>query len=360
MSSPYTESFGSNNLLKTAVAHCGVGDDVTQPFRDRFLRGVARLAKKRLVKGIESDSLAVFVLRPPDREDPDLPNGRLDRMIDNGRTPAEGRLWLVGPPVNVGKSWPIHHLDENGVFDFVIDTAGLGSEPAVLYDPKLQPAELRYYPNGLSQAETCEVAAIEIRQVDLNAVLGVIDQVHKKILAAPGAPESLGKLWSDPDKFQPVERAELTVQAHLKTALSVPFPDFSVRTEQIDIPGRLDIEVVGPDMLHGQRLISYVVLELKILRSYRSGARATAVSPGEIVTWISEGVDQAYSYRVARGSLESALCCFDMRKTFSGRACFDHVADKAAHLDVRLEVWHLFANLKAYREHQVAEALRRD
>ncbi|WP_146247297.1 hypothetical protein [Micromonospora arborensis] len=289
----------------------------------------------------------------------ELPDGRLDRMIDNGRTPAEGRLWLVGPPVNVGRSWSIIDLDENAVFDFVIDTAGLGSEPAVLYDPKLEPAELRYYPEGLLQAENCEVVAVEIRQVDLNAVLGVVDQVHKKILAAPGAPESLGGLWSNPDRFQPVERAELTVQAHLKTALSVPFPDCSVRTEQIDIPGRLDIEIVGPDLLNEHRIISYVVLELKILRSYRSGDRVTAVSPSEIVTWVGDGVDQAYSYRLARGSLESALCCFDMRKTFSGRTCFDHVADKAASLDVRLEVWHLFASTKAYREHQVSEALRR-
>ena len=359
MSSPYTESFGANNLLKTAIAHCGVGDDVTQPFTHRFLRGVARLAKKRLANGVDDDALAVFVLRAPDKEDPDLPNGRLDRMIDNGRTPAEGRLWLVGPPVNVGRSWPIHHLDDNAVFDFVIDEAGLGTEPAVIYDPKLQPAELRYYPIGLSQAEDCEVEAVEIRQVDLDSVLGVIDQVHKKILEAPGAPESLGRLWSNPDRYQPIERAELTVQAHLKTALSVPFPDCSVRTEQGDIPGRLDIEIVGPDMLRDEKIISYVVLELKILRSYRSGERVTAVPPNEILTWVSEGVNQAYNYRIARKSLESALCCFDMRKSFSGRTCFDHVIDRASQLNVRLEVWHLFANLSAYRAHKVAEELGR-
>jgi hypothetical protein len=74
------------------------------------------------------------------------------------------------------------------------------------------------------------------------------------------------------------------------------------------------------------------------------------VADSETKAVVKEGVTQAASYRAERKAKASALCCFDMRKGFSGVDCFKGVNALARREKVRLCVWHLFHTSKEYRD----------
>ena len=69
------------------------------------------------------------------------------------------------------------------------------------------------------------------------------------------------------------------------------------------------------------------------------------------VTWIDEGVDQAYAYREERGTLQSALCCFDMRHSHADVSGFEEIAEKASRLGVTIRRWYLFASAEGLQDH---------
>ncbi|MEU8010388.1 hypothetical protein [Micromonospora parva] len=343
--------FSDDQLLATALAFRGAGDDAGQPESVRFLRGVSRLIKKRMMDSESNqDAPAVFLLRP-------APPGEKDTtfhpMLDNGLTEIAGQLWLVGPVVTSGSSVPFTYTTDADIFNLVIDKMELGGVAAVIYDPRVKPAEVRYYPNGLSDFDCCEVVPIVAGDVDLNSVFAVIDRVHQMKLVTPNAQSETGKLWKNANKHQASDKAELTVQMYLETALLSRFTTCTVNCEQPQVSGRLDIEIVEPDPTKENGIIRHVLLELKVLRS---SSGASSVSQASVNTWINEGVDQAYAYREERKTRDSALCCFDMRKKHDGDACFDIVRAKADRLRVSLRVWPVFPSAKAYRAHVSASA----
>jgi hypothetical protein len=130
-----TGAFSSELLAQTLYGNVGVGDDVDLPPPVRFLRGVARLVRKRVLAQAPAADAApsVFLLEP-------APPAALDSvaarhpMLDNGRTDVEGRLWFVAAPVVSGVGAPLAATDDGQIWDEVIGL-GLGDLPAVLYDP---------------------------------------------------------------------------------------------------------------------------------------------------------------------------------------------------------------------------------
>ena len=350
MPSSYEADFAPERLLQTAQAYSGIGNDANQPPDVRFVRGVVRLLRARVdCVGSLGDEPSVFVLCPT------LPPALRDvqtsrhRMIDNGLTPLGGRLWLVGPVVASGRSTVLSFEQDDDIFKQVADDYELGAVPAVIHDPRTSPGEIRFFPLGLDEPDERIILALPSVPVTLEDVVKVIDRVHATKLVTPDAQSETAKLWHKPVKFIPIERAELTIQMYLETALNVAFPHCAIRPEQPQVSGRLDLEIEGADPFDSENFVRHVLLELKVLRSFRSGG--TSVSENEIKKWIEEGVDQASAYAVERGARATALCCFDMRKQNVGDSCFAHVVDKAGQLGVALQVWYLFASAKAYRAH---------
>ncbi len=121
-----------------------------------------------------------------------------------------------------------------------------------------------------------------------------------------------------------------------------------MRHEQTAVPGRLDLEIEQSDPLDRGKITRHAVLELKVLRSFRSSG--TTVSPTETLDWVESGVRQAASYRDERGALAAALCCFDMRNEHTGEKCFEHVQELANSLIVELRHWFVFGTSEQYRE----------
>jgi hypothetical protein len=183
-------------------------------------------------------------------------------------------------------------------------------------------------------------------------VFPVIDLVYKTRLITPNAQSTVAKLWADKEKQYAASNAELTIQMYLETALWVAFPHCKVVPEYAQVSGRFDLAVVGRDETYPGRFIHHAVLELKVLRAF--GVRGGRTTPAKVKQWISEGLDQAFSYAEEFNAKEAALCCFDMRHDFTGDACFLHVKDRAAALGISVRVWHLFSSLVKYRAYRAS------
>ena len=297
----------------------------------------------------------MFLLCPAEPQTIDREMLKFHPMLDNGLTPVEGRLWLVGPVVVSGKCMALGTLEDSALFELVVSSLQQGGVPAVIFDPRPDPVQIRYYPLGLQNSDTCEVIEVSTTElVDLQRILAVVDRVCEKQLVTPDAQSQVAKLWKDSTRHWVAKDAELTVQMYLVTALFAAFPTCVARFEQPQATGRLDIEIEEPDDSRPGYFIRHALLELKVLRTFRSTGRR--VTDAEVREWVAEGVDQAYSYREEREALQSALCCFDMRKSHSDLSAFDEVAAKASVLDVTIRRWCLFASAADYRSFLSASA----
>ena len=343
------DPWSDQQLLRTVGNYAGTGADADQPESVRFLRGVAQLVIKRLRSTTEvSAAPAVFLLCPVEPENVDRTLLKSHPMLDNGLTPVEGRLWLVSHVVTAGKSIPLDFDEDCELFDLVNSTLKQGHVPAVIYDPRVDSAQIRYYSVGLQDADACEIIDIPTTErIDLGRILAVIDRVCEKQLITPDAQSQAGKLWQDSHRHWVASNAEVTVQLYLVTALFAAFPTCVVRFEQSQVTGRLDVEIEEPDHARPGHIIRHAVLELKVLRSF--GSTGTPVSSSDVLAWLIKGVDQAYAYREEKGALQSALCCFDMRRLTSDVLALTEVAEKSLSLEVLVRSWPLFASAEAYR-----------
>lgn len=339
------------NLLQTGSEYFGAGDDADQPVSVRFLKGVARLVKKRLFKEPPSSDAgpAVFLLLP--QPTPALADNKIVMvpMLDNGLTAVEGRVWLVGPLVNYGRCMSVDAESDEELFELLTIDFELGQVPAVIFDPRSDERELRYYSDGLQNLGQCKVVSILHGAVSLADVFGVIERVYNTKLVTPDAQSVAAPLWLNSDKHWPVKLAEVSVQMYLDTALNVAFPWCRITGEQPGVNGRTDIEIEEIDPAT-KVIVKHALLELKVLRDFGSTGDKKSYAANQ--KWVDEGVDQAYCYAQERGSVAYALCCFDMRRTRTGESCFDHVQEKAQRLRVVLRCWHLFASAKDYRAYQ--------
>lgn len=347
-------SFGAwtgDDLGQTASAYAGIGADAGLPPSVRFLGGVAKLVRRRVAEaGVEFDPKrpAVFLLAPQGVAIEAGQEPKRVPMLDNGLTPVTGRLWFVTEVVASGKYVDIHDTDDDGLFEVVTDSLHLGDVPAVVYDPRTAIGTVRFYPQGLASPDICETTTVHGAEVSLERILDAVDHVHRTQMITPEAQPKAAKLWQNGDKWWPVQDAEDRTLVYLKVGLSAAFPTCTVRQEQTGVPGRLDLEVEERDPIDRAKLTRHAVLELKVLRSFRSSG--TAVPEAETADWVESGVKQAAAYRDDRAAQAAALCCFDMRREFSDQQCFTHVTDLAARLNVRLRAWFLFATSEQYRE----------
>ena len=272
-------------------------------------------------------------------------------MLSNGLTPLGSHIWFVGPAVNLGHGLAIPKWEDDEVFA-AASRMSVGTSPTILFEPRTDSPEARFYPNGLDAPDDFHYLRLGGTIITMDDVLAVVDRVHITQLITPGAQSKAGKLWKSASKFWAAEDAEDTVQLYLRAGLAAAFPSCIIRGEQSQVSGRLDLEVEEPSDTDRSVVVRHAILELKVLRSFGSGG--APVSDKSVKTWISEGVDQAEEYRLERGSRASALCCFDMRSTVTGERCFAHVLQAAINANVTLRVWHLFSSAKAYRAFQTA------
>jgi len=327
------------DLRQTANANFGLGNDAGLPESIRFLVGVARAIRKRHQEaGMGSEQTpAIFFLRPTGVANVSE-EMRKQPMLDNGQTQLGGSFWFVGPPVCRALGLPVPDWSEDGkIFDKAINDLDLGDVPAVFFDPRGKRPTLRHYPAGLARADEVVVSALT-GGMDIDRVIEIIEDETQAHLDGPAGGANL---WKDPKKHWPSDRAEKKIQFALKVAMHHAFPTAVIREEQPQMAGRLDLEVEEPLLEEGE-FIRHAILELKVLRSFRS--TGSKVSPKEVREIVKEGVGQAISYRKERKAKSAALCCFDMRVKSAREKCFSGVTAKAEREKLELQVWPIYAS----------------
>jgi hypothetical protein len=340
-----------DDLIGTVLGNAGIGADAGLPAETRFLSGVAKLVRRRrATPGADSDPVtpAIFLLGAA------APTQNLGSqatripMLDNGLTRLSGRLWSVNSGVVSGHYVDIQELNDDALFKLVTEELKLGSVPAIVFDPRTSRPSVRHYSKGLNNPDAVEQIEISGAEVTLDGVFAVIGQVYGNCLITPEAQVRAGKLWKDSTKWWAADNAEDMVQLHLRVGLVTAFPTCTVRHEQTDIPGRLDLEIEESDPLDRSQVTRYVVLELKVLRSFGSTGKEYTTEYN--LNWVESGVRQAATYRDKRGARAAALCCFDMRTKHTGGECFGHVTELADRHQVVLRLWFIFATSEQYRE----------
>ncbi|MBG6087866.1 hypothetical protein [Actinomadura viridis] len=337
-------------MEETLQEHGGVGADADLQDEIRFVVGVARLLRKRVERGeLDQTGLlpAVFLLHP---ESPDLNVERKVKrspMLDNGLQEISNRVWFVNQVANDGTAIQLSEEDDDEtIFELVVEELSLGDLPAVIFEPRTDVPEARYYPEGLSKTQNCRPLRIDAKPLSLKEIFEVIDRLYHQQLCTPDVQGRAGKLWEKSDQYWVAENAEDRIQVVVRAGLTGYFPTCLVRVEQPQATGRLDVEIEEPLPRDRSRVTRHAVLELKVLRT--RGAKGNSWSDAKIKQWVVDGVEQASSYRNERGCRLAALCCFDMRVPGVDN-CFDHVGELAGALKVELKAWRLFASSGEYR-----------
>ena len=237
---------------------------------------------------------------------------------------------------------------------------GLGRYQALLFDPTIEQPQFRYYPNGLADADTCDVRHVENRSVTLSAIFDDIDRVHDRFLRTGAASSRSVKLWQNKAKHRPKREIEDLVQFHLRLGLTIAFPLCIVREELNSPAGRCDLKIEDrePEPSTGG-IVPHAILELKIVKSY--GSKGNSYSALQNSRWIASGVTQAESYRIEWSARAAALCCFDMRVKPEGDAMFtDSTREDARQRGVELRAWSLYPTPERERAASRAQAGARD
>ena len=349
--------WSNDDFRKTVLTTSEAGVDSDLPDEVRFIAGVAKLIKKRITRESyknEPAQLAIFLLKPTLATNHELEVRRAP-MLDTGLTELNGRLWFVSPVVVVGKYIELEDCNDDDHFRFITDDLKLGDVPAVIFDPRQDTPEVRFYQNGLNTPEDFLASKVINPDVSLERIFEGINFIYNKHLKTPDAQEKAGKLWKNSRKYRPKKNAEHIIQLYLRVGLSPFFPTCTIRTEQGDVAGRLDLEFEESDR---RKFVRHAILELKVLRSF--GSTGKSVSEDKNLEWIESGVEQSASYRDERGALAAALCCFDMRKKDTGRECFDKVLPLANDNRVELRVWFIYASSEKYRKATITTAQKPD
>jgi hypothetical protein len=341
-----------DEVLRRAVAgSLGAGSDADASDSIRFQRGVVKVVRRRRARhGVDAETApSVFFLcsRPESISESDTSE---EPMLDNGRAELGQRLWFVGPPCASGVCHELAEWADAAVFTLAIEKLGLGDVPAVVVDPRDERLELRWYSAGLRMRDTYEPLHVGGERIDIDHIVETIGRIYKHSLLTPTALGRGRRAWKNATKFWVSDEAEYIIEGCLQSSLAEAYPSCDVRKEQ-DMPvGRSDLEIHEADFDESGGWTSHAVLELKVLRSYRS--TGTAVSRAETAEHVREGVLQAYEYRDHKRAEAGALCCFDMRRVHED--CFAVVQQLAHDQAVRLASWPMFNSPKAYRVAQAA------
>jgi hypothetical protein len=298
--------------------------------------------------------LAVFMVSDRVRELAQTFSATKEPIIDNGSRSLTGKLWLTGPNFASGYFAPFASAEPGDMFEEVI-AKGLGGRPALVFDPNATEAEIRFYPNGLDDEGHVQRFAISSQAFTLSALDAVMKQHHERSIITPDAALPDFNPWKNGTKYIPREHAEAFFQGMLKLVLDVAFgPKCRIAIEVRGTEGRCDLLISSMGINNTWE--SHAALELKVLRSFTSGA--SAVSAPARAKAISSGLLQAIAYRNENKAKDGLLCCFDMRspKHYDGTTCLMAVATKAKRQKIGLRHFRIYGSSEDLRTDKYGSA----
>lgn len=349
-------SWDKSALSETLRDSYGAGSDVDMPDEIRFLHGVAKLGR-RFFQECEEDErgLSMFILHAERPGELSRPTEYVP-MLRNGRQSLSKRIWLTTHRVNESFAVDIGADESDGdVWIFVKDDLGFGDLPTVVIDSRDGRVMYHYYPEGLNKPELEEGKDLTRATIDRVSLFEAINSIYMDDLKTPDAQGEVNNVWANTARGFPSDKAEKFVQRVLKIGLTRAFPDFVIRPEQPQSEGRTDLEIEQQFDHDPTSVTRHFILEIKVLRG-TSGTGTTIYHASAIEEAIRKGLGQAVVYRDTKPARDAVVCCFDMRKTFSGMAVYDFIRDAAMEKGVALWVWHLFNSSEEMRKRVMAGA----
>src|SRR5665647_87805 len=338
-------------LRETAELNPTVGVDEGLSPHVRFLSSSSRLVHKRStrVESVDDPTLpAVFLLHPAKRDDPLLARFSRVPFLDQAATTLTGRVWLANETLNSGHFLEVEAADD-ALIETVVTDLGLGDRPAVVFDPRIDGGEVRFYSRGLGALDIVAVYLLsQAGAIALKQARDVIDVVHGNFLVTPQQQISGDSTWQRASEHWASNKAEAIVQSQLRVGLKMQFPLCTVEHERPVRAGRFDLAVAYCDPITNAWTY-YGVLELKVLRSRGfSGGHYGDQDNSEA---IRKGIGQAAAYRDDVHANWAFLCCFDMRIAEDlSELCFDGHRELATERDVELGRWRLYNSSDALRD----------
>lgn len=338
------------DMAATARDSAGVGADSGLPTEARFQVNVTKALRRRNsnpASGTDPAIPAVFLL---EQECPPTVFQAISRVpiLNNGVAALNGKIWFVSPAANSGRCLSVAFPDDAGLFDYVNRDLGMGTAPAIVYDPRSIPREIRFYGKGLHFPDECTSKSADAERVTAAEIFDVVQRVYDGCLVTPDANSRAALLWEKPDRCWPCNNTEATIQSALKVALFVEFRSCAIREEQATETGRTDIEIEEYDFSTPGTCIHHALLELKVLRSFTYFG--TPLSESDARRAVTKGLCQAFVYGRTKNAILKSLCCFDMRQSDDHEACFNDIRDRAKHRSVELRRWYIYSSSERYRQ----------
>lgn len=271
-------------------------------------------------------------------------------LFANGSVPLTGKIWLTQEALSTGYAIDLVDDEPATAFAIVTGDAELTSVPAIVFDPRPSPRELRLYPRGLCHDD--EFISVEIKNEALTAeaVMAELEGFYQRCLLTPSSAKASPRIWTNATKFFPAENTEGLIQELLQVSLMAAFSsdDGDIRHEQPSALGRADLLVWQKGPLGTGTRTCIACLELKVLRSFY--ASGTAVTAAVCVQAVVDGYDQIRAYKNDHDPHLAALCCYDMRSADEGDVIFEPHTEHAAANGISLCRWYLFNSSKAARQ----------
>lgn len=204
-------------------------------------------------------------------------------------------------------------------------------------------------PHGIDDPEESYELEIPIGASDEVSVESVTELLERFYVAYVRTPRRYKKLWKTPRKYVPMHDVEKEIQHQLVPVTRMRFFEgFRVDMEIDTDEGRVDIVV---EAVSGSNSSGSCILELKVLRSKypsRTG-QPTKCPPKDNRAALVKGIDQADSYRTARGYQLAFLVCYDFRED-SDPAFLDPYRTIAKTRDVEIEWFPVFPDAETARK----------
>jgi hypothetical protein len=351
-----TNPFGSVTEAElSAVAQASFAT-YTELDANELMIGVESLAKALAARMAHSAGpsdakiLAVFLLSDRARDLGAQLAATREPIIDNGSKRFTGRLWVASPNLTSGYWVPFKGKEAAGIFDEV-EKHGVGSHPAMVFDPNATDAEVRFYPRGLADANRVQRFIVAQHAFSVEALDKVLDSFHQTSIRTPDAAVEAFNLWANGKKYHPRQHAEAFLQGWLKSVIDVAFRDHSfTRFEVRGNEGRCDLLILSRHRTATNAFNCHAALELKVLRSFTSGG--SQVSATVRTKAIAKGLNQAIAYKSENSAEHGLLCCFDMRKPThcDHDGCLARVSKKAQQKSIELRRFRLYGSSEDLRD----------
>lgn len=330
--------------------------DIAVASEDPLRRSVGRLLtvvrKRDKQPGAAGDAkrVSIFLLVKHPRRTAERFASAHYPLFANGSMPLTGKIWLTQEALSTGYAIDFAGDEPAAAFAVVTSDNELNSAPAIVFDPRPSPREVRFYPRGLCHDDECMSVDIKNEALTAESVMAELEGFYQRCLLTPSSAKASPRIWTNAGRFFPAENTEGLIQELLQVSLMAAFSndDGDIRHEQPSALGRADLLVWQKGPVGTGTRTCIACLELKVLRSFH--ATGTAVPAAVCVQAVVDGYDQIRAYKHNHDPNLAALCCYDMRSADEGNVIFEPHTEHAAANGISLCRWYLFNSSKAARQ----------